>query len=185
MSASLPVHSNSSIFLDQDLLTNFSNGNNTFVYNFAPRTVWTTPETKMSLSNFSVPFSWYNITAALQNNLIGYTWYDGGTSPGIYPITSGGNNGTAYFVTIPDGYYDIPTLNAFLQFSMVQNGLYLTDANSNNVYFLEIVLNPTTYRVQLNSYQLPLSLPASWHILAFSRFLFEAGFFLHIPHTFE
>lgn len=163
------MHSSSSLFLDRDIMTNFNNGNNTFAYDFG-RTVWTTSETKMSLSNFSVPFSWYNITAALNNNLFGYTWFDGGTTTSVYggiqypaapaAVTDQGN---FFPLTIPDGYYDIPAFNAFLQFSMIKNGHYMIDDHGNYVYFLEIVQNPTTYRVQINSYQLPNNgVPSGW-----------------------
>jgi hypothetical protein len=167
----LPTHSISSVFIDRDLLTNPQKGNNTFAYNFG-RTIWTSSDTKVSLSNFSVPFSWYNISKALQNNLIGYTWFDGNTytTPGTYggiqePIFPAAPDywGRFFPLTIPDGYYDIPALNAFLQFSMIQNGHYMIDNNNNYVYFLELVENPTSYRVQVNSYQLPNNgVPSGW-----------------------
>ncbi len=167
----LPTHSISSVFIDRDLLTNPQKGNNTFAYNFG-RTIWTSSDTKVSLSNFSVPFSWYNISKALQNNLIGYTWYDNGTQLGQvgyagvqYPALPAPSTwvGKFFALTIPDGYYDIAALNAFLQFSMIQNGHYMIDNNNNYVYFLELVENPTSYRVQVNSYQLPNNgIPSGW-----------------------
>jgi hypothetical protein len=161
MSSNLPTHSISSIFLDQDLLTNPNAGNNTFIYDFAPRTVWTTPETKMSVANFSVPYSWFNISAALQNNLIGYVWYDRQSSGGFSAF---GATGQVVLIQIPDGYYDIATLNNFLQFNMIQNSHYLIDNNQNYVYFLEIVGNVGAYRLQVNSYPLPASLPSGWSL---------------------
>ncbi len=193
-SNNIPTRSIGSIFLDQDLCTNFNaastsgtGSNNRFEYDFGGRTVWTTEDTKMSVANFSVPYSWYNICARLKNNIMGYVYYDAFSYDRVYPetfnaptLTTGidpafvyygapgsgstnalqplGQSGQSVIFTIPDGYYDIPALNAYLQFIMIQNGHYLVDANGNNVYFLEIVYNPTEYLCQVNSFCLPGSL---------------------------
>jgi hypothetical protein len=164
MSLNLPTHSVSSIFLDQDLMTNFQNGNNTFVYDFGARTVFTTPETKMSIANFSVPFSWFNITKALQNNFFAYVWYDSISTETVYTAFNSiaTQNGKVFNVEIPDGYYTMQTLNSFLQFTMIQNGHYLVNTNGDYVYFLEFVKNSTAERTQINSFQLPPSNPAGY-----------------------
>lgn len=149
------IHPITSIFIDQDLCTNLDNGNNTFEFKFT-RAIHTTNTTRMSVANFSVPYSWFNITAALGNNQYEYIWYDGA-------VTVPAESGTAFTVTMPDGYYDTSTLNAYLQFTMIKNGHYMIDDNGNYVYFLEFVNNTTQYRTQINSYKLPgLPLPTGW-----------------------
>lgn len=149
------IHPITSIFIDQDLCTNLDNGNNTFEFKFT-RAIHTTNTTRMSVANFSVPYSWFNITAGLGNNQYEYIWYDGA-------VTVPAESGTAFTVTMPDGYYDTSTLNAYLQFTMIKNGHYMIDDNGNYVYFLEFVNNTTQYRTQLNSYKLPgLPLPTGW-----------------------
>jgi hypothetical protein len=45
---------------------------------------------------------------------------------------------------------------------MIKNGHFLVDSNGNYVYYLEIVYNVSYYGFQLNSFQLPTSLPAGW-----------------------
>lgn len=155
-----PVHPISSIFLDQDLLINLGSGNNQFKFDF-PRQVSTTPTSRMSVSNFSVPYSWFNITQAFGNNQFAYVWFDGASTSTLYPSSSG-KGGTVVNITLPDGFYDLPTLNAYLQYIMVQNGHYLIDQNGDYVYYLEFMYNVTSYRIQLNSYQLPNSLPSGW-----------------------
>lgn len=144
-----PLHPINSIFLDQDLLVNPGYGNNKFVFQF-PKQVRTTETSRMSVANFSVPYSWFNVTAALGNNKYDYLWYDGV------------KNGEAFTVTMPDGFYDIRIMNAYLQFTMIKNGHYLVDSLGNYVYYAEWTNNPTIYRNQLNLYQLPAGLPSGW-----------------------
>ena len=117
-----PVHPISSIFLDQDLLLNPGNGNNQFKFDF-PRQVTTTSTSRMSVSNFSVPYSWFNITQAFGNNQLAYVWFDGASNSALYP-SSTQKGGTVVNITLPDGFYDLPTMNAYLQFVMVKNGHY-------------------------------------------------------------
>lgn len=109
---------------------------------------------EVAVASISIYFSWYNITSATtgsqyNNNTYQYIWTDGGGS-------------ATYTITMPDGYYEIDTLNAYLQSQLVLNGHYLVDGTGDYVYYLEIVANQTYYGVQLNSYALPTALPAGW-----------------------
>lgn len=144
-----PIHPINSIFIDQDLCSNLDNGNNTFVFKFA-RNVTTTKTSRMSVANFSVPFSWFNITAAIGNNKISYQWTDGISTDAIHAFT------------IPDGFYDLKRLNSYLQYCMGKMGHYMIDQNGNFVYFIELVQNTTYYRDQVNTFLLPQTLPAGW-----------------------
>ena len=127
---------------------NPDNGNNTYQFVFS-QNITTTPTTRLTISQLSVPFSWYNITSDIGNNQFVYTFTDKAATH-------------TFTVVIPDGYYDIQTLNAYLQFSMIKNGHYLVDQFGNYKYYLEFVWNLTFYRAQVNSFVLPSSLPAGW-----------------------
>jgi hypothetical protein len=94
-------------------------------------------------------YSWFNISATYQNNTFSYTWTVGGVT-------------TTYPVVLPDGLYEIAQINAYLQFVMINNGHYLIDASGKYVYYAEMILNPTRYAVQLNTYLVPTSLPGTY-----------------------
>ncbi len=117
--------------------------NNKFVYNF-PNSI-TIKDKFIAVSRISIYYSWFNITSLMNNNKISYNW-----------------NGVNYDLIIPDGLYQITNLNQFLQFEMIKNGTYLINNIGENVYYLEIMLNPTRYAVQINSYNFPVSLPSGY-----------------------
>lgn len=131
-----------------------SNGyNNVLKYNFPAGAVNFT-NSKIAVASIALYYSWFNITSSIteskyNNNSFQYVWYSGSTSQ-------------TYTITIPDGYYSASTLNAYLQSVMITNGHYLTDADGNYVYYLEIVENSSKYSIQLNSYALPTSLPSGY-----------------------
>lgn len=100
---------------------------------------------EMALSSISMYYSWPNITTAYTNNSFSYTWTDG----------------TVVSITMPDGYYDIGTINSYLQSQMIANNHYLVKSTGEYLYFLELLTNSTYYAVQLNSYPLYTSAQAS------------------------
>lgn len=112
---------------------------------------------KIALDSLSMYYSWPNITSANGNNSFSYTWL-----------------GTTYAITVPDGFYTIEDLNAYLQYKMIANKHYLTTSTGDYVYFLNLSTNSTLYAVQLdvtpistatasaNSWSLPSG--ASWSI---------------------
>jgi hypothetical protein len=64
---------------------------------------------------------------------------------------------TQFAVVIPDGLYEISTINSYLQFKMISNGHYAINTTaSTNVYFAEMKVNPADYSVQINTYNVPL-----------------------------
>ena len=104
----------------------------------------------LAVSDVNIYYSWYSISSVLNNNKFEIYW------------PSGVGNLT-YGVTIPDGSYTVGQLNSFLQSYFITNGLYLTNnTTGNNVYYMEFVENSTAYRVQLNSYPVPTSLPSGF-----------------------
>lgn len=158
MSNNLTLHPLNSVYIDSDNLVNKDSGNNTFLVKFGTG-FRTSTTTRVSISNFRLKYSWFNISAARGNNKFDYVWFDEASDAGTWH-SAGVNTGRAFPVTIPDGFYDIPTLNAFLQFEMVKNGHYLVETLTGRyVYYLEFLLNTQYQRAQINSYQLPNTLP--------------------------
>jgi len=102
----------------------------------------------IAVSSISMYYSWYNITALQINNKITYTWTVVATT-------------TTYTITIPDGLYEIAEINAFCQFTLINNGHYWINATGDNLYPFEIVVNPTRYAIQLNTYLVPIVASAS------------------------
>lgn len=106
-------------------------------------------KSKVAVASISMYYSWYNILASLGNNTFTYTWYGFGTS-------------VVKTITIPDGFYDIAALNAYLQSQMIANGHYLVNAAGDYVYYLEFATNSTYYSIQFNSYPIPTALPTGY-----------------------
>jgi hypothetical protein len=122
--------------------------NSIYRYNFPQGSVKFN-KSKVAVASISMYYSWYNILASLGNNTFTYTWYGFGTS-------------VIETITIPDGFYDIAALNAYLQSQMIANGHYLIDASGDYVYYLEFATNSTYYSIQLNSYPIPTALPTGY-----------------------
>jgi hypothetical protein len=135
------------ITLNKTNLVENNQNNNVFRYRF-PGTA-SFKDTKIALSQCSTFYSWRNITARFENNTFQYIWTDG----------SGSSTHTVLF---PDGFYSVSNLNTFLQSVMISNGHYLVNDNGDNVYYLELIENPTFYSVQLNVFPFPTALPALW-----------------------
>jgi len=117
-------------------------GNNQLAYQF-PNSV-SFPNHEIAVQNISMYYSWVNINATtLRNNTFYYVWWVGSTS-------------TQYPVVLPDGLYEISTINKFLQFTMINNGHYIiNNTSSTNVYFAEFIINTQSYGVQINTFNVP------------------------------
>jgi hypothetical protein len=116
--------------------------NNKMVYNFPNSVLF--KDSYIAVSQLSMYYSWFNISTAFANNTFSYNWTQGATT-------------TTYTVIVPNGLYEISSLNQYLQFTFIANGTYLTTAGGLNVYFAEFVLNPSRYAVQINTYLVPTS----------------------------
>ena len=134
--------------------------NNKMIYNFPGSVEF--KDSYIAVSQISMYYSWFNIAEDYNNNTLQYTWTTGATT-------------TTYTLDIPDGLYEVSRLNEYLQFAMIQNGHYLINAQGENVYYLEVIVNPSRYGVQLNTFLIPTqtqfntnpiyagwSTPASW-----------------------
>jgi len=122
--------------------------NNKLIYRF-PNSVQF-KDNYIALSSASVYYSWFNISSSKNNNVFTYNWLDGAGAS------------TTYTITIPDGLYEVSTLNKLLQFSFIQNGHYLVDENGLNVYYAEFLVNPSRYAVEITTYLFPTALPTGW-----------------------
>jgi hypothetical protein len=128
------------------LIVNSSNvvantNNSVFKYNFPAGNVEFVKGQKLALGSIQMYYSTFNITSAQGNNQFSYVWVDG------REIT----------ITIPDGFYEISTLNDFLHFCMVQQGHYLIDSAGNYYYFITLVINSSTYQIDINCFPISLA----------------------------
>lgn len=119
--------------------------NSTFSYEFAGGNINLKKGQKLALASLQMFYSTFNITSQNMNNSFSYVWVDGETYP----------------VNIPDGYYEVDTLNNYLHFTMVQNDHYLISSTGDFVYFITLGINPTLYSVELNCFGLSVALATS------------------------
>jgi hypothetical protein len=128
------------------LIINSSNvvantNNSVYKYNFPAGNVEFKKGQKLALGSIQMYYSTFNITASQGNNSFSYIWVDG------REIT----------ITIPDGFYDIDSINDFLHFVMIQQGHYLINTAGEYFYFLTFVINSATYQININAYPMSLS----------------------------
>lgn len=118
--------------------------NNKLRYKF-PNSVHLTNK-YIAVSSISMFYSWFNITVASNNNKFSYTWTAGAVT-------------TTHTILIPDGLYNIPDLNNYAQFIMIQNNTYWINSTGQFVYPFEMLLNSSRYAIQFNTYLVPTALP--------------------------
>ena len=111
----------------------------------------------VDLSDFEVSvgqaflyYSWFNISASLNNNKYQITFPTSGAS-----VTT--------TITIEDGAYNISDLNNALQYWFISMGYYLVnDITGYYTYYGAFQLSPTGYSVQFITNPLPTSLPTDY-----------------------
>lgn len=134
------------------LVLNSSNvigsNNNTFQYKFMNGNFKLNENAKMAISQITIPYSWYNITSLNNNKTFNITWVNAGAGMQTY--------------TIPDGFYTVSDLNAYIQQICIANGFYLIDSNGDNYYYIVLSTNTNYYKVQLLLMNVPMSLPTGW-----------------------
>jgi hypothetical protein len=110
-------------------------GNSTFIYQFPLGGIEFKGEF-IAVQQISLYNSVFNITAVNNNNKFSYIWVDGST----------------HQVNLPDSYLELNEINAYMQSVMVANKHYLTTSTGSFVYLLELLINPSLYADQINSY---------------------------------
>ena len=114
---------------------------NKFAYKFPTATKLTSDDT-IALSNINLYNSFFNIEKSRGNNTLHFKWHAFIT--------------TEYNFVIPDGFYDIPSLNYLFQFYMISENLFTYNADTNsNIYYMDLIINPTTYGVELRFCPIP------------------------------
>jgi len=97
-----------------------------------------------SIGSMYIYYSWFNISAALGNN--------------VYQLKLPIVGTPTLTITIPDGAYQISTINNALQYFFIQNGYYLQNPTTlEYFYFAAFVINPSTYAVNLITTAFPSS----------------------------
>ena len=137
--------------MSYNLVLNSNNAinNSTFQYKFINGFV-INDEAELAISNIQIPYSWFNVTQAYNNNSIQIR----------FPALS-----TTFFtgtITFPDGFYTATDLNAYIQQYCIQNGLYLINASGQYVYYLTLLYNTTYYAVQVVAQLVPITTPSGW-----------------------
>lgn len=104
---------------------------------------------KIGLQKANLYYSWANIGS--NNNTFQISWPDTATYDDVN-------------VSIPVGtnFSSISEMNNYLQTVMIANGFYLIDNNGDNVYYMSLIANPTSYGVSLVQSLVPTSLPSGW-----------------------
>lgn len=98
----------------------------------------------VSVGSMFIYYSWFNISAAMNNN--------------TYQLTIPLGTPTTVTITIPDGAYNIDTLNAALQYWFYQNGYYIQNTSTSVItYYAAFVLNPPSYTLDFITTALPSS----------------------------
>ena len=104
---------------------------------------------KLALQKANLYYSWANINAT--NNTFQISFPSGASFVDVN-------------VSIPVGtnFSSISEMNNYLQTVMIANGFYLIDNNQDNVYYMTLIANPTSYGVSLVQSLVPTSLPSGW-----------------------
>jgi hypothetical protein len=134
--------------MPKTLIINSSNivagsGNSRFVYNF-PQGGLSFKDDLVAVQQISLYNSVFNITSSNRNNSFSYIWVDGSVN----------------VVNMPDSYLELAEINAFLQSVMIANKHYLLQG-TDNVYLLNLQVNPSRYAYQVNSFLISVAIAAA------------------------
>jgi len=109
---------------------------------------------EIALSSLYMYYAWENINASPLNNNVFVLQIpeliDGATPP----TTKLAQEIT---ITIPDGIYEVPDVNAYLQQFCIENNMYLLTDGGEYIYFVQVQANVPKYKLQFNSFTLPTS----------------------------
>lgn len=129
--------------------------NNQYQINFINGGFSVPEGSEMSLSQVTIPYSWYNISANLGNNIIQYS------------IPTTGTTLTTQTITIPDGFYGVNDLSIILQKSLFANNYYfyqnstgsIGTTNPTIIYPISLSVDPINYTNQITFQYIPSANP--------------------------
>jgi hypothetical protein len=138
--------------MSYNLILNSSNvsgfNKNTYTYNFINGAFEIKETSELCIGDISIPYSWYNISNQYNNNTFNFIdWL-----------------GVSHSITIPNGFYTVTDINAYLDTYFLNNGFYLINDQDQAVVYLYLYQNTTYYANQLLLYAVPTSLPAGWSL---------------------
>ena len=139
-----------------NLILNSSNvvgtSNSQFRYNFIKGSFTIPEDSEMCVSQIVIPYSWNNISTS---------YYSNATIQYIFPYSA--TTTKTYTVVLPDGFYTTSDINNFLQGYMILQNQYLIETSTgNNVYYIQLISNPTYYSNQILTFSIPTSLPTGY-----------------------
>ncbi len=147
--SNLKTMSQFNLILNSSNLVANNPNNNIFRYDFPAGAIEFKKGAKIAVASISMFYSWANISAANGNNVYQI----------IQPTFAGS---TTLTITMPDGFYDVTGLNAYLQYAMIQNNFYLLDASGNYVYYAQFQENASLYSVEYDAFPVPNSLQTGY-----------------------
>jgi len=109
--------------------------NTSYRYNFIGGN-FRTDDCEICISQSTIPYAWYNISAAYGNNTFSLVFPTAGTTQTIA-------------VTLPDGFYTVNDLQQFLQGVCITNKYYLITSGGSYVYPFFLSYSSTYYKVQI------------------------------------
>ena len=134
------------IILKSDNITDTTK-NSTFEYQFPNSIQFKNME--LALISASLYYTWFNISNELGNRTFSYQYVVGTTT----------NTRT---LTLDEGLYEVSDINKALQFDFIDLGLYLVNADGDNVYYGEFLVNTVRNSVDIITYAVPTSLPSGF-----------------------
>lgn len=150
--------------------TNVISPNNTiFQYRFINGGFFIPEGTEICISTLSIPYAFFNITTANNNNTFNFiSW-----------------TGTVYPIILPNGFYTQSDIQNYLQTFFLNNNLYLTNSQGDLVFFLYITINATYYANQILVYNVPTSAEFQPTVVgnAYYGWSAPAGFVFPTPTT--
>lgn len=115
----------------------------------------------IALTSATIPYSWFNISAAQNNNTFSI----------IHPTTAGS---TTITITLADGGYELSDINYAMRTALINAGYYIQNNTTlDQTVYCELRVNASTYSFEFVSYNMPTSLPSG----------FTAGFAITFPAT--
>lgn len=103
-------------------------------------------EDEIAISNLSIAYSFYSISAAQNNNTFQYV----------------NGSGITRTVLFPDGIYEYSDINSFLELVMTTNLDYILDDQQNPIFFINIAANPTISKLTFTFTKIYSVLPTGY-----------------------
>jgi hypothetical protein len=128
---------------------------NVYKYDFINGSFNIKENAEICIGNCTIPYSWFNISSSLNNNT--FTIIDWLGNP--------------HSIVLPNGFYQVSDINAYLQNYFLNNGMYLLDANGLAVVYVYMAVNQNSYANQILTYAVPTSLPTGWSLPTISTWI--------------